>query len=101
MSGLEIAVGVAGIISALVQAAKGIYSIRDKRKKNKLAASLNTNTDNAESRLITTLNDGKAEVKSEYDNDVRRIGPSFEHGDGIPPRSFARTSSLQGHALSF
>jgi len=93
MSGLEIAVGVAGIISAFVQVAKGIYSIQEKRKKNKLAALLNANTDNAESRLITTLNDGKAEVKSEYDNDVRRIGPSFERGDGTAP-------PFQAHSLS-
>jgi len=86
MSGLEIAAGVAGIISAFVTVGRAVRSLQEKRKQKKLALlQLNANTDNAESRLITTLNDGQSDVKNEYDSDLRRIGPAFDRGDGTFP----------------
>jgi hypothetical protein len=80
MSGLEIAAGIAGIISAIVTVSKAVKENRRRRKAKKL--SIFARAQNAEAQLLTTLDDGPPRINTEYNRDLARIGPEFNRGDG-------------------
>ena len=77
MSGLEIVAVVAGIVSAITAVGGAIKKARRERK-----AALQAATQNLETQLITTLDNGPPRINGEYSNDVARIGSAFSRGDG-------------------
>jgi hypothetical protein len=77
MSGLEIIGVVAGIVSAITAVGGAIKKARRERQ-----AKLQAATQNLETRLITTLDNGPPRINGEYDNDVGRLGSAFSRGDG-------------------
>src|SRR5277367_3388527 len=72
MSGLEIIGVVAGIVSAITAVGGAIKKARRERQ-----AKLQAATQNLETRLITTLDNGPPRINGEYDNDVGRLGLRF------------------------
>jgi hypothetical protein len=85
MSGLEIAAGIAGIISAFVTVGRAIRAYQKSREKKKLALLAAAKT--AETRLINAVDTGPQRIKHEYDGSLTRIGPAFAKGDGNSPSS--------------
>jgi len=83
MSGIEIAVGVAGIVTAIVKVAQAVRKFRNERANKR--ARIDRNAETAESRLITTLDNGPPQISNEYDRNLVRIGPAFSRGDGTWP----------------
>jgi hypothetical protein len=74
MSGLEVAIGVAGAVVGLVQGFQSAVdlwrSFRDWRRKR--------NGRDLEASLVR----GSSEVQDTYSQDLRRLGPRFAAGDG-------------------
>ena len=79
MSGLEVAIGVAGAVGSLVQGFKsGVElwrSFRDWRRKR--------NGRDLEASLVR----GSSEVHGTYSQELRRLGPRFAAGDGTASTS--------------
>ena len=71
MSGLEIAAGIAGIVSAFVTVGRAVKSFRDNRKKKK--KKLQEEAESAESRLLNTVDNGPPRINGEYSRDVARV----------------------------
>lgn len=68
MSGLEVAVGVAGIVPAFTSAVSLYRSLKEKKK-----SARNTN-------LETSLTIGGPQVQAEYDGDFTRLGLGLRLG---------------------
>jgi hypothetical protein len=77
MSGLDVAVNVATIVSSFLRVQKAIENIATRRQ------DLSPDVKAEESRLLRVLRDGPQKINTEYNNGARRIGPSFSRGDGI------------------
>ena len=79
MSGLEIAVGVAGIVSAFIS---GVTLFRDWRKERRErkedAIAKIPQAYEVENSLVL----GHTQVQSRYDQDFARLGRMFARGDG-------------------
>lgn len=77
MSGLDVAVNVATIVSSFLRVQKAIESIATRQQDSfpDLKAE--------ESRLLRILREGPPKINTEYNNGARRIGPSFSCGDCI------------------
>lgn len=80
MSGLEIAAGIAGIISGFITVGRAVKAFQKSRKKKKQW--LQSNAESAENRLICTIDNGPSRVNHEYNHDLQRIGKAFAQGDG-------------------
>jgi hypothetical protein len=76
MSGIEIAVGVAAVVTAFNGSAKLYQSWRDKRKER----AKNAQNQNLERSLTI----GATTVQKEYDGYHAKLGPEFAAGDGRP-----------------
>lgn len=83
MSGLEVAVGVVSIVSAIVKVAEAIRTFRNNRNKKK--ARIQRGAEDAEFRLLSTLDNSPPQINDEYSRDLVRIGPTFSRGDRIFP----------------
>ena len=81
MSGLEIVGVVAGIVSAITAVGGAIKKARRERR-----VRLQSSTENLETRLITTLDNGPPRINGEYNSDVARLGSPFTRGDGEKTR---------------
>lgn len=81
MSDVEISVYITHIVSTIGVVAGAIKNSRRGRESKKLA--IEPLAQNAESRLIKTLDDGASVIKREYDAALERVGPMFSKGDGI------------------
>lgn len=80
MSGLEIAAGIAGIVSGFITVGRAVKAFQKSRKKKKQW--LHSNAEKAENRLVSTIDDGPSRINHEYNHDIRRIGQGFAQGDG-------------------
>jgi hypothetical protein len=80
MSGIEIAAGVAGIVSALCAVGTIIKKARRQRKEKKKA--LQAEAFKAEQRLLVTMDEGPPAINREYDQNLQRLGERFKRGDG-------------------
>jgi hypothetical protein len=77
MSGLEIPMLIAGIVSAFTAVVNTVRNVRKKRRQ-----SLPPPTKAAENALITTLETGPTSINNEYTRDLARLGSAFKQGDG-------------------
>jgi hypothetical protein len=80
MSGLEVVVGVAGIVSAAVAVFNLVKKAAASRKAKKLAIQPNVQT--AENQLVTTLQGSPNQIYEELHKDLARAGAVFARGDG-------------------
>src|SRR5436305_7117994 len=80
MSGIEIAAGVAGIISALCTVGNFIRKTRRQRKEKKKG--LQAEAVKAEQRLVVTMDEGPPAINREYNQNLQRLGEQFRRGDG-------------------
>jgi len=80
MSGFEVLVGVAGIVSAVVSVFNLVRTAVASRKAKKLAIQAKVQT--AETQLVTTLQRSPNQIYEELQKDVARAGAAFGRGDG-------------------
>lgn len=80
MSGIEIAAGVAGVISALCAVGNFIRKSRKQRKEKKKA--LKAEAVKAEQQLVITMDEGPPAINKEYNQNLQRLGEQFRRGDG-------------------
>jgi len=80
MSGLEIAAGVAGIVSAFCAVGTIVKNARRQRKEKEKA--LQAEAFKAEQRLVVTIDKGPPAINREYDQNFVRLGERFRRGDG-------------------
>ena len=85
MSGFEVVVGVAGIVSAVVCVFNLVKKAAASRKAKKLAIQANVQT--AENQLVTTLQGSPHQIYEELNNDLARAGAIFARGDGTLMKS--------------
>ena len=81
MSGIEIAAGVAGLVTAFVGVGNFFMDFADRRRAKKIA--LKAQDEKAETRLTTTLQHSPNKINGDYQNGVRSFGERFARGDGI------------------
>ena len=82
MPGLEIAAGIAAIVSAFVTVGRAVRAFQKYRKQKKQR--LQSNAESAENRLLSTIDNGPPRISHEYNHDLTRIGQAFAQGDGTP-----------------
>jgi hypothetical protein len=80
MSGFEIVVGIAGIVSAIVGVKNLISKAIASRKAKKLA--IRANEQIAEQQLMKTLQESPNQIYEEFRKDLARVGGVFAKGDG-------------------
>ena len=85
MSGLEVVVGVAGIVSAVVGVFNLIKTAAASRRAKKLAIQANVQT--AEKQLVTTLQGSPNQIYEELHKNLARAGAAFGRGDGTLMKS--------------